>query len=140
MGVNPYQIVLNKKNQRTKHRLILLGMKFLLIFVVIVLLGEPLQSYVMSGSQSLLRLEQLIFRTAAILVSISALQTYTDVVRHPERHIFGVHPVRSRDLLWVLVRGHIQSSLVWLFLALGRGLQWLLIGGCGVRYIWFMVR
>ena len=93
MSGNPYQVVLNRKNQRNEHRLIFVGMKFLLIIVLILLLREPLRLYVQSGSQSVMRLEQLIFRTAALLVSISALQTYTDVVRHPERHIFSWNPI-----------------------------------------------
>ena len=90
---NPYSVVGALKRKRESSEQILWWTKIALVLVVAMLLREPLSIYLLSNTAH--RLEQLIFRTGAILVAITALHTYTDVVRHPERFIFGVHPIRA---------------------------------------------
>ena len=113
-NINPYSVVAVRKRKRESSERVLWWTKFVLVIVVSMLLRESLSVYVLTNTAN--RLDQLLFRTGAVLVAITALQTYTDVVRHPERLIFGVHPIRARLFLKaVSIQQLLNSSLFVLF-------------------------
>ena len=57
--------------------------------------------------------EQLALRLGAILIAMMALQTYTDIVRTPERSIISLHPVLPRPFLEAVSLRTLRRSLVW---------------------------
>ena len=114
---NPYSVIAALKRKRVPSEQVLWLTKIVLVMVVAMLLREPLSIYLLSNTSH--RLEQLIFRTGAILVAITALSTYSDVVRHPERNIFGVHPIRARWFLKSVCRHQIESSFLYVIMSLG---------------------
>ena len=89
----------------------------MLVVVVSLLLREPLSVYLLNNTAN--RLDQLLFRTGAVLVGMTALQTYTDVVRHPERFIFGVHPIRSQLFLRSVATQQLLHSFWYVLLSIG---------------------
>lgn len=145
-NINPYSVVAARKRQREPAARIVWWTKFALVFVVSMLLREPLSVYLASNTAS--RLDQLLFRTGAVLVAITALQTYTDVVRHPERFIFGVHPIRARLFLRSVSIQQLFNSSLYVLLSLGiwsgvstDWLSWIVVyvlsawlGGIGAGY------
>ena len=114
---NPYSVVAAFKRKREPSEQMLWWTKVVLVLVVSFLLRGPLSIYLLSNTSH--RLEQLLFRTGAVLVAVTALHTYTDVVRHPERVIFGVHPIRARWFLQSVCMYQLASSLLYMLLSLG---------------------
>lgn len=115
---NPYQCVRALQIERSgTHKLQLVGY-CTVVLTVVVLLSAPLAEY-LSGPQNLQRLEQILFRVAALLVALTTLQTYGDVVRHPERTIFGIHPIRSTLFMQYVGRMRLEHSALWLMMSLG---------------------
>lgn len=143
---NPYSVVAAFKRKREPSEQILWWTKIVLVLVVSMLLREPLSVYLLSNTSH--RLEQLLFRTGAVLVAVTALHTYTDVVRHPERFIFGVHPIRARLFIQSVCMQQVFNSLLYVLLLLGIwsgvSLDWLgwiaiyvlssWLGGIGIGY------
>ena len=143
---NPYSVVASLKRKREPSEQVLWWTKIVLVLVVSMLLREPLSIYLLSNTSY--RLEQLLFRTGAVLVAVTALQTYTDVVRHPERFIFGVHPIRAGWFLKSVCRQQIVSSILYVLLSLGvwsgvplAWIGWIIVyvlsswfGGVGIGY------
>ena len=114
---NPYAVVAVRKRNRESSERVLWWTKFILVIVVSWLLRESLSVYVLTNTAN--RLDQLLFRTGAVLVAITALQTYADVVRHPERFIFGVHPIRARLFLNAVSIQQLRNSSLFVVLAIG---------------------
>ena len=143
---NPYTIVARLKRQRQALQKWVWWMQGVLVVVVALLLREPLSIYLLSNTTH--RLEQLLFRTGAVLVAITALQTYNDVVRHPERSIFGIHPVRATKFLTSVSVEQCKHSMWYAVLAIGiwtgvspEWLPWIVgyvgsawLGGLGAGY------
>ncbi len=143
---NPYATVARSKRKRQPHRGGILFVQLCLIVVVGWLLREPLAIYLVSNTSH--RLEQLLFRTGAIVVAVTALQTYAGVVRHPERSIFGVHPVPSVQFLRNTGREQLGTTSLWVLIFIGvwSGVDWIWlpwivlfilsswIGGMGMGY------
>ena len=95
--------------------------------------------------------EQLALRLGAVLIAIMALQTYTDIVRSPERSIISLHPVLPRPFLMAVALRTLRQSVIWpiAFAAIISPLLWIdvrswgwlvlfllssWIGGLGVGY------
>ena|GEM_PF-4574685 len=116
-SINPYTAVARYKRKRTPYIRLMWVMQLVLVLVVAFLLREPLSIYLLSNTAH--RLEQLLFRTGAVLVAFTALQTYGGVVRHPERSIFGVHPVLSTSFLKTVAVEQARHSLLVVVLAIG---------------------
>lgn len=143
---NPYFVVAVRKRKRESSERLFLWTKIVLVVVVSILLREPLSIYLLTNTAN--RLDQLLFRTGAVLVAITALQTYTDVVRHPERLIFGVHPIRARWFLTSVSIQQLLNSFLYVLLSLGiwsgvsmTWLSWIAayvlstwLGGIGIGY------
>jgi hypothetical protein len=91
--------------------------KFVLVVVVAVLLREAVAVYLLTNTSN--RLEQLLFRTGAVLVALIALDTYSGIVRHPERSIFGVHPLLAGALLKSVALEQVKKSFWYVALILG---------------------
>ena len=146
MSSNPYITVRQKKDQRQPMRVPLLLVQVVFVVVIILSIREPLSIYLLSNTSQ--RLEQLLLRTSALLVALMALQTYTGIVRHPERNIFGVHPILSVPFLYSVALEQVKGSLLWWLTAVGiwsavsmSWFPWILlcltsawIGGIGVGY------
>ena len=115
---NPYQHVRTLRTQRSGTHRIQVVVYCTVVLTVIFLLSTPLEQY-LSGPQGPQRLEQMLFRVAALLVSLTTLQTYGDVVRHPERSIFAIHPVRSTLFMKHVGQMRLESSVLWLVMAIG---------------------
>ena len=143
---NPYSQVARNKRKRQPHRVSVLLVQLCLIAVVGWLLREPLAIYLVVNTSH--RLEQLLFRTGAFVVAVTALQTYAGVVRHPERSIFGVHPVRAVLFLRSIGREQFAITGLWVLMCIGiwsgvnlAWLPWIVVfllsswvGGMGVGY------
>lgn len=90
-------------------------------YFIVVLLGVALSSWLlMEDALQYLqtdlssKMEQILFRFAAILTSVMALQTYGDVVRSPILNIISIHPVLARPLLQAIVLQRMKRSWIWL--------------------------
>ena len=146
LSINPYTTVARHKRTRTPYVRLVWGMQLLLVVVMASLLREPLSIYLLSNTTH--RLEQLLFRTGAVLVAFTALQTYGGVVRHPERGIFGVHPVLATSFLKTVALEQGRHSVLAVVLAVGiwsavplAWLPWIMafilvswLGGIGAGY------
>ena len=69
-NINPYSVVAARKRKREASERSSGGQNFVLALVVSMLLREPLSVYLLSNTAS--RLDQLLFRTGAVLVAITA--------------------------------------------------------------------
>jgi hypothetical protein len=73
-------------------------------------IAEPiLLNYAGSGSG----IEQLSLRLGAFLAGLMALQTYTDIVRSPERDVISLHPLLPVFFLDAVAKRTVKKSVCW---------------------------
>jgi hypothetical protein len=134
--VNPYVIAhtITKKRQSRNWSPFLICIGAL----VAAPLAEPSLLFFLAVGGVNAGVEQLALRLGALVAGIMSLQTYTDIVRSPERGIISLHPLLPKFYLHAVTKRTLQNSICWP-IALGLLITPMIVRGAVDAWLWMLL-